>query len=406
MPVYDYHAITPAGKAVKGILTADNRSSALDNLQAKGLFPRTVKESRSCTTISSCLGMQLTTQRLRSSEKERAAAFRQLSTLLDAGISLEEALGDIINHSAPALRTTYASILEDVRGGITLAESFTKYPKLFSPECIATVSAGEHSGQLALVISQLADFSEQRLKLRKKLLGSLIYPFTLFVVAIGAVLFLVAYVVPQVTHIFASMNAQLPLPTKLLIAASNGVQSLWLSGLLLMTTCFAAIKFYSNTPKGNAMLANVALHIPLSGSLLRKHIIARFTRTAAILLENDVPLLQVLSIAGAATGHPRYQEAVANASANVRDGAPLASSLAQAGLLPGSLERMIAAGERGGELGSMFRRSADMTEQELSSGLSLVVTLAEPCIILLMGFLVGFVVLAIMLPILEMNTLF
>lgn len=406
MPVYHYHALNPAGKTVKGILTADDRSSALEELQAKGLFPRTVKETDSCTVSSSRLRLRLPSGTLRSSGKERAAAFRQLSTLLEAGISLEDALSDIISHSAPALRTVYARILEDIRGGTTLADAFAKHPKLFSPECIATVSAGEHSGQLALVISQLADFSEQRLKLRKKLLSSLIYPFALLVVAIGAVLFLVSYVVPQVTHIFDSMNAQLPLPTKLLIAASNGVQTWWLAGLLVTAALSFALKQYSRTPQGATMLADLALRMPLLGTLLRKHIIARFTRTAGILIENGVPLLQVLTIAGAATGHPRYQQAVTEAASKVRDGAPLASSLAQAGLLPGSLERMIAAGERGGELGSMFRRSADITEQELESGLNLLVSLAEPCIILLMGFLVGFVVLAIMLPILEMNTLF
>lgn len=406
MPVYQYHALTSAGKNIKGILTADDRSAVLGELQAKGLFPRTIKEASSCDAPSSRFGLSLPSIALRSSEKERAAALRQLSTLLEAGISLEEALSDIVTHSVPALRTIYATILEDIRSGATLADAFAKYPKLFSTECVATVSAGEHSGQLALVTSQLADFSEQRLKLRKKLQGSLIYPVTLFVVATAAVLFLIAYVVPQVTHIFASMNAQLPLPTRLLIATSNGVQTWWLAGLLVPAALFVGLKYYSRTPKGNTLLANFALRIPLSGTLLRKHIIARFTRTAAILIENGVPLLQVLTIAGAATGHPHYQKAVANAAAKVRDGAPLATSLAQAGLLPGSLERLIAAGERGGELGSMFRRSADMTEQELASGLNLLVTLAEPCIILLMGFLVGFVVLAIMLPIFEMNTLF
>ena len=279
------------------------------------------------------------------------------------------------------------------------------HPASFPPLFVGMVRAGEAAGALDLVLERLALYSESQLQLQGKVRNALAYPVLMFLVAGGIVFFLLSFVVPKVTKIFAGQQESLPLPTRLLLGLSNGLAEWWwLVALLLVAALLAAISFIRK-PEGRKRIDRILLTMPLLGPLLTRIAVGRFSRTLATLLAGGIPLLEALALASDTSGNTALGAAVEEARAGVREGGSLGELLRASGLFPPLLIRMIAVGERSGDLEPMLIRVADAYEQEVDSALSTLTSVLEPAMIVIMGSLVLFIVLAVLLPIFEINSL-
>jgi general secretion pathway protein F len=331
---------------------------------------------------------------------------RQLSTLVRAGLPLEEALLAVSQQSE---KQRVQSILLGVRArvmeGHTLAAGLADFPRVFPEIYRATVSAGEQSGHLDAVLERLADYTETREQMRQKVLGAMLYPLVLTIMCFAIVSILLTYVVPKVVEVFENNKAKLPLATRVLVAVSGFMRDYgpW----LLAALALAGIAFWRalKQPAVRRRYHRVLLNLPLAGRILRGFNSARFTRTLSILTASAVPVLDALRIAGEVVTNVPMREAVTEAAQRVREGAPIGRSLSLSRLFPPMTIHLISSGESSGELQAMLERAAINQERELEGLLSALVGLLGPLLIVAMGLFVMGIVFAMLLPIFEMNTL-
>jgi general secretion pathway protein F len=267
------------------------------------------------------------------------------------------------------------------------------------------VRAGEAAGALDLVLDRLATYTESQSRLATRVRAALSYPILMSVVSAGIVTFLLAFVVPKVTKIFTEQKQELPVATRILLGISNGVAASWWVLLLLLVAAGFALNAALRRPASRLWLDRKLLALPIVGSLVTRIAVARFARTLGTLIENGIPLLAALDVAGGVTGHPAMAAAVEDARTAVREGQPLAAPLRQSGLFPPLLIHMIAVGERSGEVEAMLDKAADSYEQEVESSLATLTATLEPAMILVMGGVMLFIVLAILLPIFQINAM-
>ena len=275
------------------------------------------------------------------------------------------------------------------------------FPDLY----VGMVRAGEAAGALDLVLDRLATYTESQSRLATRVRAALSYPILMSVVSAGIVTFLLAFVVPKVTKIFTEQKQELPVATRILLGISNGVAASWWVLLLLLVAAGFALNAALRRPASRLWLDRKLLALPIVGSLVTRIAVARFARTLGTLIENGIPLLAALDVAGGVTGHPAMAAAVEDARTAVREGQPLAAPLRQSGLFPPLLIHMIAVGERSGEVEAMLDKAADSYEQEVESSLATLTATLEPAMILVMGGVMLFIVLAILLPIFQINAM-
>lgn len=399
MPVFAYEALDDRGKKLRGIVEADSARGARGELRRQGIFPTEVHEEAAATRRRS--GGEA-----RISQAELALVARQLATLLTAGLPVVEALAALGEQTdRPGVERVLSHVRDAVTQGSSLADAMADHPASFPPLFVGMVRAGEAAGALDLVLERLALYAESQLQLQGKVRNALAYPVLMFLVAGGIVFFLLSFVVPKVTKIFAGQQESLPLPTRLLLGLSNGLAEWWwLVALLLVAALLAAISFIRK-PEGRKRIDRILLTMPLLGPLLTRIAVGRFSRTLATLLAGGIPLLEALALASDTSGNTALGAAVEEARAGVREGGSLGELLRASGLFPPLLIRMIAVGERSGELEPMLIRVADAYEQEVDSALSTLTSVLEPAMIVIMGGLVLFIVLAVLLPIFEINSL-
>jgi len=403
MPVYEYTGFDARGKEKKGILNADSHSVAGQKLRSRGLYPsRIVEISGEKAAGGRSESPSLLFRRVRYADL--IAAIRQLATLLSAGLPLISAFDAMLGQmKGGALNKVLARVRERINEGSSLAEALREHPKVFDQTTVALIEAGEESGTLELVMERLADFGEQRIELQRKVLSSLAYPLLMLITGIVVLFFLLTYVIPKVTAIFFEMEQALPWPTLLMIQISEALQQYW---WIYMPGIVLAVVFghrLLRTRRGKTFADRYILKLPLVGPMVRYSTIARFTRTLGTLLGNGVPLYQSLLIVRNVVTNTVLVETVDTLAERVRQGESMAGPLSRSGVFPPIVVQMIDSGEQSGTLGGMLLKVADSLEGSLTARLSMATSLLEPCMILLLGSVVGFVVMAVLLPIFEMS---
>lgn len=407
MPAFEYEALDPRGKKSKGLITADSELAARRELRSRSMAPLTVRSADNRRQAGSERVSPI--ERLRQkdlSSRELMLVTRQLASLIGAGMPISESLGLLArqggrHHMRRVLMAVRARVVEGER----LSAAMDGFPKSFPAVYRAMVAAGEGAGGLDQVLQRLADYLEKEQAVKNRITGALVYPAVLSVVAAGVVTMLMTFVVPRIAEQFTGMGMDLPLLTRIMIAVSGVLTAGWpfiLAGLICL--CAIAVLGLRQTAVRTAFDGFLA-RLPLLGVFLRKVEAARFARTMGILVESGSVLPDALRAAARATGNRAFRDRIGAVVRDVETGRGLSDALRARGWFPSLMLFMIAAGERSGALGEMFRRSADQLEQEIDGAVTVGLNLMEPGIILVLGLVVVTIVLSILLPILQLNTL-
>lgn len=405
MAAFDYIAIDPTGREKKGVLEADTARLARTQLRSQNLTPLEVSESSAKAKLSSSNSGK-TTFRGSITTSELSLITRQIATLTGSGTPIEEALTAVSQHTEKQkIKSLILSVRAKVLEGHTLAAAMRDYPRVFPEIYHATVAAGEQSGHLDAVLERLAEYLENRQSTQATVKKALIYPSMLVFASIGIVAFLLGYVVPQVVQVFDSMNQELPVLTKTMLALSAFVREWGLIILLSSVVLFVLFKRAMQKEAFRYRVNNFQLRLPVIGRLIRGFNASQFARTLSILAASGVPVLEALDIASMVISNRPMREAVNTAAAQVREGATLSDSLQKTGYFPPMMLHLLASGESSGQLDTMLEKAATHQEREVDSLISLFLGLFEPIVILLMGGAVLAIVLAILLPIFQMNQL-
>ena len=412
MAAFLYVAVDAGGRERKGVLEGDTARHVRQLLREQALLPvsvtEVVGEQKQAATEGGGSARRFAFKFQRGlSASDLSLVTRQLATLVKSSLPLEEALLAVSQQTdKPKVRNTLLGVRSKVMEGYTLADSLGEFPNSFPELYRATVAASEQSGHLDAVLERLADYTENREELRSRTLGALLYPVMLFVVCVAIVFFLLVSVVPKVVEVFRNSEAELPLLTQALIAGSDFMRAYGAvpdrrhrpGGLWLFSRW---LRVESNRRRWHDLL----LRLPLIGKIVRGSNTARFARTLSTLTASTVPVLEALRISGEVVTNLPMKAAVSDAAIRVREGAPIGKSLGQSRLFPPMMIHLISSGESSGELDTLLERAAHHQERELDSLLQALVGLLGPLMILVMGGLVLVIVLAMLLPIFELNQL-
>jgi general secretion pathway protein F len=394
MEAFRYQALDAAGRSVSGVLQAETPRDARTRLRERGLLPSAVEKNARQPWARGVSAAQL------------SLLTRQMATLLDSGLTMEQALAALIEEAeAPSTRELLAGVKTEVMAGASLAAALGTYPRSFPEFYRALVQGGEDSGALPTVLAHLADYLDARQALRQKTSLALLYPVLVGVVALAIVTGLLVYVVPQVVHVFQQSRQALPLLTRALIGLSDFLRAAWPYLLLVFIALAVTAHMALRRPAYRRRWHVLLLTLPWLGPLVRGVDTSRFASTLAILVAGGVPLLGALASAARVMGNLVMREAVERAIERVREGVSLARALGETREFPPLLVHLVASGEMSGKLEQMLERAARLETQALERRLAVFLALLEPVMILAMGAVVLMIVLAILLPIIEINQL-
>jgi general secretion pathway protein F len=403
MGAFEFTAVDGTGRERKGVLEGDTAKQVRQSLRDQGLFPVSVGEvarqetSRSRSSFSFNRGLRAS---------DLTLLTRQLATLVHSGLPLDEALQAVSEQTeTPRVRSIVMGVRAKVMEGHSLADGLGDFPNAFDELYRATVAAGEQSGHLDTVLERLANDTETREQLRSKTLTAMLLPTIQFAVCILIVLVQLVYVVPKIVKQFENAKHELPLLTQMLIAFSNFMRNwgVWLLiGLIVGAVLF---KRWLREPAARRKFQRLLLRVPLIGKIIRGNNTARFARTFSTLTASAVPILEAMRISGEVVTNLPMRDAVESAAARVREGAPIGKSLGATRMFPPMMIHLIGSGEASGELETMLDRAATNQEREMETLLTTIVDLVGPLMILVMGVLVLIIVLAMLLPIFQLNQL-
>lgn len=402
MPAFSYEALDAQGQTRTGTIDADTAKAARALLRGQKLVPMQVQAlSPQSANATPALGA-----RRAFTPAQRAVWTRQLAGLVSAGLPLERALSSLADEAeTPAQRDVVAAIRAEVNAGVSLGTALAQHPKEFPPIDVGVVAAGEHSGQLAIVLERLADELEEQQALRAKLLGAALYPAIVSLVALAIVLFLLAYVVPQVANVFAGSKRALPWLTQAMLAVSSLVRNYGWAIVLAMVLGAVCARFAWASERFRIQFDARLLGMPLLGRLARGYNAARFASTLAMLTAAGVPILKALQAASDTLSNRALRDDALQAQVLVREGAPLASALAHKQRFPALIAMFARLGEQTGQLPQMLDRAANQLRTDVQRRAMQLATLLEPLLIVGMGVVVMLIVLAVLLPIIQLNQL-
>ena len=402
MGAFEYVAMDQAGKQTKGLLEGDTPRHVRQALRDRNLFPVSVtevaqKEARRQSGFTLRRGM---------SPGELALITRQLASLSQSGLPLEEALLAVAQQNdQPRTKSILLGVRAKVMEGHSLADGFSEFPQAFPELYRATVAAGEQSGHLDTVLERLADYTEARQELRQRITNAMIYPIALVVMAVVIIGIMLVTVVPKVVGVFEDMAAELPGLTVAMIATSDFLRDYWFFLMIALIALGAGLRWVLRQEGPQRRWHRFMLRLPIVGRLTRGVNTARFTRTLSILAGSGVPILEALKISAEVIENVPMREAVTEATVRVREGASISKSLAASKLFPPMTIHLIASGETGGRLDEMLGRSAAGQEREVDGLIAALLGVLQPLLIVLMGAVVLVIVLAILLPIFQINEL-
>ena len=422
MANFKYAAKDPSGKTVEGVLTAESQGDVLGQLRSQNLVPIRVTQAagkakgapkggakKAAAPAGGGMkkkggGLNLTIGKVQptASRQELVMFTRQLATMIGAGLSLLESL-DVLGEQAesPGLEKTCGILVDELRGGADLSSAMEKCPKAFSPLYISMVRAGEASGQMDIILDRLADYVESSDELRREVKSAMTYPVISLVLVLGITAFLMLGVVPTFRQVFESLDTDLPKLTELVLAASDWMRANWgqfFGGMFIAAGAFMGFK---KTQKGSEIMDMVMLKLPVFGQMNRKVALARFSRTFATLTRSGVPIMGTLDIVSETAGNSVVSKAVIRSRESVKNGNMLSEPLSESPVFPPMVVRMIAIGERSGALEQLLEKIADFYDAQVKAQIKSLTSLIEPLLISFMGVVVGGVVLAVFLPILD-----
>ncbi|MCC5795589.1 MAG: type II secretion system inner membrane protein GspF [Chromatiales bacterium] len=402
MGAFEYTAVDALGKERRGVIEGDTPRQVRQLLREQRLLPVSVTE----VARREASRQQAFSLRPGMSAADLALATRQLATLMRSGLPLEEALTATAEQTeAPRVKSILLGVRAKVMEGHTLAAGLADFPKAFPELYRATVAAGEQSGHLDAVLERLADYTENRQVMRDSIRQATIYPVMLVLFAVAIISFMMVSVVPQVVGVFDNTGRDLPRLTTGLITLSDFLRDQGLLLLVLLAVLAFATRQLLRQPGPRRRFDRIALRVPVAGKIVRGSNTARFTRTLSILSGSGVPVLEALRISGQVLGNLPMRDAVEDATARVREGAPIGRSLGSSGYFPPICIHLISAGETSGQLETMLERAATHQEREMTSLIGTLLGLLGPALIVGMGAIVLLIVLAILLPIFEFNQL-
>jgi general secretion pathway protein F len=402
MPAFAYQAIGADGSAVSGSLEATDRVAAASLLQRRGLLPLVVT-----TAEGKPAGLWRIDFRGRQGMASHRLVFaRTLSFLLTAGVPLDRSLGVSAKLSESGmLREALQEVLQAIRGGKSLSGALEEYPRIFPNFYVSLIRAGEASGDLSGVFTQLADYQESVNELRSHLISAMIYPSLLLVVGAASVLFLLELVVPKFAAVFDQAGAALPLPTEVLLFISGSLQKTWWLWLIAIPVVFVGVGRYLASHSGRRRFDYFILSVPRLGSVIERIQVSRFSRSLGTLLQGGVPLVRALEIARHVVGNVKLSEAIDHVQQGIRQGRGVVRPLEETGAFPPLAIHLIGVGEETGRLDAMLLQVAHVYERETRTAIKNLVALFEPLMILAMGLVVGAIVVSILLAVYSINEL-
>jgi general secretion pathway protein F len=403
MGAFEYTALDAQGRERKGLIEGDTPKHVRQLLRDRELLPVDVQQA---AQRESKRGRGRRFLRRGLSTLDLALLTRQLATLLRSGLPLEESLQAVAEQTEkPRVQGIILGVRSKVVEGHPLAEGLRDFPQAFPEIYRATVSAGEQSGKLDQVLERLSDYTESRQVMGQQVSNALVYPIVLMVLSFAIVSFLLAYVVPQVVAVFESGHQELPIATRILIGSSDLIRHYWFYGLIFVAAAVWLFLRWLKAPEARLRFDRFLLKLPLAGKLIRGLNTARFSRTFSILTASAVPVLEALRISAEVVNNLPMRNAVEEAALRVREGAPIGKSLAARKMFPPMMIHLISSGESSGELEKMLERAATNQEREMDGLLSTMTNLLGPFMVVFMGAIVMFIVIALLLPIFQLNDL-
>lgn len=405
MAVFEYEAVGPGGQKKRSTIEAGNQQEAIKQLRSRGLKPTKIRESKGGPKAAQ--GKKKRKLNLnpfggRVSQAELVQFTQQLATLQDAGLPIVRSLKILADQMIPGtFQDQLNKVTEDVEGGATFSEALEKFPKTFNHLFVAMVKAGEIGGVLDTILQRLSDFQEKSMKLRKKVQGAMVYPIAVICVACLILGFIMTKVIPQFQKMFADMGTALPAPTQMLLGFANAVQSYWWLAPGVVFGGYLALKGLANTNAGELMIDKSKLHAPVFGQIVRKSTISRFCRTLGTLISSGVPILEALDIVKTAVGNRVISDAIEDVCGSIREGETIAEPLGASGVFDPLLVNMIDIGEETGELDKMLNKISDNYDLDVDVLVESLSSLLEPLLIVGMGGAVGFIVVALFMPLLS-----
>ncbi len=423
MPIFQYKAYAAGGATKTGVVDADTPRDARQQLRRENIL---VSELRELGTRSRRKRQrQVARGKARTSFLERlqrvrtrstgprgrdletvAAITRQMGTLLGAGIPMAESLSAIIDQAeSRRIETMFREIRERITQGTSLGDALADYPQLFSELYVNMVKAGEATGQVDVVLTRLADFLQSQRALQRKVITAMTYPILMVIIGLTVVGILMTVVVPKITAMLQDTGQPMPTPTRILIAISTFFKHYWWVAFLGVAALSYAIERVYRTNQGRLVIDRSMLKIPILGELLRKSAVSRFTRTLSTLLSSGVPAVRSLEITERVVGNRVLADATGHIRTRIMEGTDIATPLKQTGAFPSVVGYMVAVGEQSGELEHMLDRIADAYDEEIDVVTERVTTILEPLMIVTLAVVVGFIVWAIVLPILQVGSI-
>jgi type IV pilus assembly protein PilC len=390
LPVFTYKGRTLGGPQVAGELKAKNRGELERVLRSRKVLVSQVSTKASQINLRIGSGIK----------KVHISRFtRQFSTMIGAGLPMVQCLEILSQQMDSAeLRRVIGEVKEAVQAGTTLSEALSRHKKVFDALYVNMVDAGEIGGALDVILSRLATYREKADALARKVKGAMIYPGVVMTVAAGVTFIMLTYIVPVFAKMFAGLGAELPGPTRFILALSGFLRGNILTGVVLVALLIVAYKFYSKTDQGRLNVDKARLRIPLVGDLIRKSSIAKFSRTLSTLLSSGVPILDALDITARASGNRVIHDAIKRSVVSIAEGETITQPLKQCGVFPPMVTQMISVGEKTGGLDDMLSKIADFYDEEVDAAVAALTSVIEPVIIVFMGIVIGGILIAMYLP--------
>lgn len=400
MPIYEYRALRKDGKTKTGILDADTPKDARNKLRAEGIHVVSLVEIQGSRKVRRFLPSFL----VRHNVADLAMVTRQLATLLESGIQLREGLGALIDQIEDRhLQTTFRDIREKITGGKAFAEALAEHPLYFNDLYVNMVKAGEAAGTLDNILNKLADYLQMQNRMQGKISAALAYPVVMIFIGTGVVIFLMTFVVPKIIEVLKSQNKTPPLPTQILVAISGFMVSWWFLLLGGAIGLYILFRFVVATHWGKRRYHSFLLSLPVLGQLFRKQSVSRFAITFSTLLRSGIPALDCLKILRDIVDNIIMAETVDEVAHTIMEGGDIATTLRKSKVFPPLVGYMIAIGEKSGRLEPILAKIAEAYDEEIEVTTQKVTSLLEPILIVGLAAVVGFIVLSIVLPIMDMG---
>ncbi len=398
-PIFDYKAFNASGKAQKGIVEAENQKAARIKLKKQGYMVTEINE-KTVGKPGSSRGVPFFGGRV--SGREISLMTRQLASLIKANVPLVEALNALVEQTEhERLKVVLSQVRQDVNEGSSLAKATGAHAKVFDTIFVNMIEAGESSGTLSMVLMRLADLKEAQMRLRSKVISGMTYPVLMMVVAFSLMLAIFTFVIPKLTKIFDSMNKPIPTLTKVLMTFSDTLINYWYLFVAFGFLAFWLFRRFITSEKGRPKWDAFKLRLPIIGPLVRMVAVTRFSSTMATLLASGVPILTSMAIARNLVDNAPIAKAIADAKENITEGQSIAEPLRRSGEFPPMMIHMIAIGEKTGELPDMLKNVAETYEEQVNTKIDAMTSLLEPLMIIGMGGAVGFIVMSVFMPLME-----